>query len=361
MIYTKKLNRVPVSVKYTKEEKQINLGVSPGEYNVYDSHDYDYMETNTQVGDLYESALIKVAKDKKVLDIGTGQYLDWAIESLFQGAESAVAIEGIKNTFELAKKELTKFYSSNPQFKDKITLINSWSYQYFTEKLFDVCVSEIIGSIGGAEGVEAALADASKRFLNKEGKMVPHSCKTLAAAVCARELLQGEIAFDKDYIYYVEKIFQEVGYPFDLRLILNFCNEEDLNSTSDVIENLEFFKLKTEFAPEIKDFDLTVTKDSNIDGLLLWINLLIDEDKAPLDSFKQSTWDHVYIPIFDTPIPVKQGDKINVICEKTLSDDNIHPNYYFKVRIGEHFGEFNSTHHDKIFQSKSIYKELFNV
>lgn len=47
----------------------------------------------------------------------------------------------------------------------------------------DVCVSEVIGTIGSSEGAAAVFADARERFLRPGGASVPARCTTMAAAV----------------------------------------------------------------------------------------------------------------------------------------------------------------------------------
>ena len=56
------------------------------------------------------------------------------------------------------------------------------------------------------------------------------------------------LGFHPECQYYLENIFKEVGGPFDLRLMLYQCNEDDIKTTHMSIETLNFNKGLFHFA-----------------------------------------------------------------------------------------------------------------
>jgi hypothetical protein len=78
--------------------------------------------------------------------------------------------------------------------------------------LKDVCVSEIVGSIGGCEGAGRILNNA-RRFLKPAGIMIPSRSATLIAAARLPEAIRSKPRFSISSGYYTEKIFEQLGYP----------------------------------------------------------------------------------------------------------------------------------------------------
>jgi len=364
MIKKKKLKNFPVQISTAPQNKsdRVTLWVSSGEYNVYDNYEYNYMESDDFAAKLYEEGLKKCVENLRrqgkekisLIDIGTGKYMDWALYAADLGVDRIVALEGMESTYLKAEKTLQKSGYNN------IELLNVWSENYHPEEKFDICISEIIGSIGGAEGAEVVLADAKRRFLKEDGLMFPSECRTRAAGVCLKELVPT-LGFHPECQYYLENIFKEVGGPFDLRLMLYQCNEDDIKTTHMSIETLNFNKGRiAQNALEQKD--LEVLEDGFIDGLLLWIQLYSGFGDYIDSLAKNTAWDHIYIPIFDEPVFAKRGDIMKIKCLRSISDDGVHPDYTFKVNLNGVKGEFKSFHHiskEGNFKTKSIYKQLF--
>lgn len=334
-------------------EKDLCLFVSAGEYPSYDNDSYDYMQEDKVTEREYKRAIKKWVKDKLCLDIGTGRDMDWAMYALDYGSKHSVGVEVLESTYQLAKKELESHF-----YKDKLTLIHSLSNNYFPEELFDVIISEIIGNIGGSEGVAVALKDAQNRLLAKGGKMIPYKCLTKVGAICIREI---PIAFHEETIPYLESIFEFNGGPFDLRLALSINKPTLISSTHGVIEDLNFEDGSLIVEAE-EHCTIEMKKSTKIDGLLLWINLFADRDSKVIDSlYSRTSWETIYIPIWNEPIFLKKGTKINISCKRELSEDGVHPDYHFTCQIeGELFKEtFSSYYKSNQFQTKQIYKELF--
>ncbi|GAA4535673.1 SAM-dependent methyltransferase [Amycolatopsis samaneae] len=357
----KRLSRhreITVPVALGDPDDRLTLWASPGEYPVYDSYDYDYMAEDKVCESAYESALREVAAGRTVLDIGAGRDLDWATLALEYGALEATAVEGMESTARLARKALEK-----SPYRDRLTLLHSWSTDLETDRRFDLCVSEIIGSIGGSEGAAMALADAHARLLAPGGVMVPHRCVTLAGAVCLRDLVP-DLAFHPESLPYLDRIFDSTGHPFDVRLLLSHSTPDAVTTDHAPVETLDFAEGAVIEAEETAE--LTVHTAGRVDGILLWINLWAHPDDPPIDALATETaWGTTYLPCFDQPVAVRPGDRLTVRFGRTLSDDGRHPDYRVRARLdtvsGTHNGAFLSTHHGEVFRSNPLYEELFSL
>ena len=308
---------VPV-LKQEVAETEPSFFISVGEYPVYDTKSYEFMQEDKEIENAYITALKKYVKNKNVLDIGTGEYLDWAAYAVDYGAKSSVGVEVIKETYEKALINREE----HPE-KEKITLVNAFSQDYTPEEKFDVIVSEIIGTIGSSEGVISVLNDAKRRLLKEDGVMIPYICNTLCGLVSANDLI-GEPKFHPDSIEYLNQIFKNVGHPMDVRLTFDTNYPESLMSTYEVVESLNFSNDFNFYSESAFKF-LKITKTGQIDGILLWLNLYVDKDQNTIDTlFKKSRWENVYFPLFDEPINVNEGDVAEVMWIRTLADDKVH-------------------------------------
>lgn len=344
-------------------ENDTNLFISIGEYPVYDERVYDYMENDDITGKAYEKAVENVVENKSVLDIGCGENIDWAICAVDYYAQNAVALEGQKSTYELAKKVLEKY-----RYKDQVELINKYSFDYETKEKFEVCVSEIIGTIASSEGAIYAIKDAKERLLIPEAEIIPYRCQTLMGAICLQE--DVPLQFHPDALDYIDQIFKFAGQPFDLRLTLTHNRPDLLKTDFAVVEDLKFEKeLKIN---ETFQFKLTVKDNCKIDGFLFWIRLQVENYGNIIDSLNQETgWENIYIPIFDEPKEFKEGDIIEgyfmrmAIENLDYRENKIHPGYKIKITSINNVGmiggwtEFYSAYKGMYRNSKQIYKKLF--
>lgn len=109
-----------------------------------------------------------------------------------------------------------KFYNSAKAcinklgLSDKITLILGDATKVNLPELADICVSEIVGSIGGVEGAVVILNNA-RRLLKEDGVMIPaRSINKIAGVSLPDEFLQNP-DFTEIPAYYTQKIFEQVG------------------------------------------------------------------------------------------------------------------------------------------------------
>ncbi|MEJ7675715.1 MAG: amino acid adenylation domain-containing protein [Chitinophagaceae bacterium] len=168
----KDIEQAVVTVKEIREEKLLQAFLVPkvhqsefwpsvGEYPVYDEVLYFAMTHDKKRVLKYKNAINQFVKGKSVVEIGTGKDAILARLCVEAGARIVYAIEMGKEAFDQANvliKELG--------YEEKIVLIQGDALVVNLPEAVDICVSEIIGTIGGSEGAGVILNDA-QRFLKK--------------------------------------------------------------------------------------------------------------------------------------------------------------------------------------------------
>ncbi|WDZ83889.1 hypothetical protein [Micromonospora cathayae] len=334
------------------------LGPSIGEYPCYDPASYARMTDDEERNRRFRAALARLAPGRVVLDVGTGADLLWARESVRYGARRVVAVEAMEESFRRAGTWLAE-----PDLGERVTLLRGLSTELDVTPLADVCVAEIIGSLAGAEGVAAVLADARRRHLAPGAVVVPHRCVTLAAPVAFRRLLGGgPVAFGADTVGYLRTIFAWHGGPFDVRLRVTDPARDALLGAGRVVEVLDLNgHLPLEQRRTVR---LTVDRPGVVDGVLTWLRLWSLPDGEPLDALREaSNWASIYFPLFDTEHPVEPGDTLDLTVTSTLGDDGVHPDYHLDAVLhtsaGSRTGSHTSPYRGGPFRDHPIHRHLF--
>nr|AKA59420.1 non-ribosomal peptide synthetase [uncultured bacterium AB_1383] len=207
---------------------------------------------------------------------------------------------------------------------DRIRVIHGDARRVTLPEKADVCVSEIFESVAGAEGA-AIILDAVRGQLAPGHRMVPAVAATLAGAVSLAESLRRAPRFDPVAAYYVQRVFEERGRPFDVRLCLKGATPEMLLTPAGVFEELDL-QAGTQPAPR-RVLTLRFERDGVADGFLLWLRLEMPGGRV-LDTLETSTsWFPAYVPAFEGGARVREGDTAVVECEHRLSADGVHPDY----------------------------------
>jgi amino acid adenylation domain-containing protein len=350
----------PIADTYTESEAkndQVELWPSVAEYYVYDDLLYYAMTNDERRNRSYKSAFDQHVKDKVVVDIGTGPDVILSRLCVEAGAKKVYAIELLEETYQRAQENIRKL-----NLQDKIILIRGDSREICLPEKADVCVSEIVGAIGGSEGAVPILNNA-RRFLKEGGRMIPQRSITLIAAVSFPDELINGPGFTETPRYYLEKIFEQVGYQFDLRLCVNNFPQANLLSNAEVFEYLDFTDcINPEYYREI---NFTIQKQGRLDGFLVWLNLHTMEGET-IDILKhQHCWLPVYFPVFHPGIEVSIGDVIKAGCSSELSGNNLNPDYNIEGSILRKNAEkisfdYKSYYCRPNFKSTPFYEALFN-
>jgi type I protein arginine methyltransferase len=340
------------------KEDELALWPVLGEYRVYDEVLYYIMSHDEIRNQAYRRAIARLAPGRVALDIGTGQDVNWARACVEAGARKVYAIDELAASFELARETI-----SDLGLEDRIELIHGSSLTARLPEKVDLCVSEIIGGIGGSEGAAVVLADARRRFLAPGGAMIPARCETRIAAVELPSPFHDDPAFGPSQAGYVEQIFANVGHPFDVKLGLARLPATAILSTDDVFEDLAFETDALE-PRQARTVSLQITRPGRLDGLALWIRLWCAPELEPIDSLRQRTnWIPTFFPLFHPGVAVSEGDELTVTCDVRPSDDGVLPDYRASGSLRRAGAAtpfaFDASHHGTAFRQNAMYERLF--
>lgn len=335
---------------------QVELWPSVAEYFVYDELIYYALANDERRNQSYRIALEKTVKDKIVLDIGTGKEAILARLALESGARKVYAIEKGDEAFEQALSSVQQL-----GLADQISIIHGDAAEVELPELVDVCVSEIVGPIGGCEGAAVIINDA-QRFLRPGGVMIPGRSTTRIAAARLPDSVLARPGFYQVPGSYTDKIFAQIGYPFDIRLCIKNLPRTNLLSDAAVFEDLDFnhpIQLEQQHTIE-----LTIAQESRFDGFLVWLNLeTIDGEVIDIIAHEYS-WLPVYMPVFQPGINVTPGDRIHAQITRLLCDTGHNPDYVISGTLIRTTGEridfsHASRHHQQGHKQHPFYQLLF--
>ncbi len=333
------------------------LWPSVSEFFVYDEALYYAMTNDELRNKSYQIAVEQTVRDKVVVDIGTGKDLILARLCIEAGARKIYAIELLDRTYQQARDCLDRL-----GLHDKIILIHGDATKVQLPEKADVCISELVGAIGGSEGVVPILNDAW-RFLTEDGVMIPQRSLTKIAAVTLPDELHETPSFGAMPQYYVDQIFKQIGYKFDLRLCIKNFPVANLISNTDVFEDLEFTgPINPEYEHEVS---FEFNRRARFDGFLVWLTLHTIRG-VEIDILRHlHCWVPVYFPIFHPGIEVEEGDRIEAVCSGRPCSNNLNPDYRIIGRLIRKSGEsidfeHESFHHEQVFKKSPYYERLFS-
>ncbi|MBP2477496.1 protein arginine N-methyltransferase 1 [Crossiella equi] len=350
-----------IAVRATKTDPASKLLLVPsvGEYPIYDPLTYKMMVADEARNAGYRKAIEEAVPGKVVVEIGTGQDALWSLHSARSGAARVYAIEAMPESARLARKAIAE-----AGYSDVITVLDGLSTQVELPERADVCVSEIIGTIGGSEGAAVVLADVRARFLKPGGVFVPDRCVTTLAAVDLDRVAPGtELAFQTRSLRYLRQMFDAVGGPFDPRLCLFGLTEQALVSDQTEVEDLRFNQPMA--AEGLDRRELTATADGRVHGFALGIRLWAGQATKPVDSLRDYTnWAPVYVPVSEAGVPVRAGDRVVLDFRWSPGADGVHPDYhlYGEIRRADAPNvsfAWHSAHGGGHFRSSPVYAALF--
>ena len=334
----------------------IELWPSVAEYFVYDDILYYAMTNDERRNDSYRVAINRAVKDKIILDIGTGADAILSRLCLEAGASKVYAIEILDETYRRAKATLERL-----GLQDRIILIHGDATKVQLPERVDVCVSEIVGAIGGSEGAAVIINDA-RRFLVQPENMIPQRSVTKFAAITLPEDLFNHLGFTSVPKNYTEKIFEQVGYKFDLRVCLKNFPKSNLMSDIGTFEDLDFTRhIEPDYDYEM---ELLVRQGGKLQGFLVWLTLQLAEDETLDILDHEYCWLPVYLPVFYPGVEVQEGDLIKVKSSGRLSQNQLNPDYRLRGDLIRQNGEtvsfdYESFHQDARYQKHPFYATLF--
>ena len=356
-VNTRRTNSViPVAAEEQSETNGIEWWPSVAEYHVYDDFLYYTMTHDERRNSSYKAAIARQVKDKVVVDIGAGKDTILARFCVDAGARRVYAIEKNETAYQRARE-----FIKSLGLERKIIPILEDATQIKLPEQVDACVSEIVGPIGGCEGAAVILNNA-RRFLKRGGLMIPQRSVTRIAAACLPNELHQPV-FTATSGYYTNRIFKQVGYPFDLRVCIKRYPASGLLSKSAIFEDLDFRAVVQTHSTRV--LNLEIRQHSRLDGFLLWLNLYTIDDEV-IDILKHEyCWLPVFFPVFYPGVEVFTGDRIQATCTTVLSDNRLNPDYRIQGQLIRKQRPlldftFNSYHHKPGFRQHPFYDQLFS-
>jgi len=346
---------------YYRETRQQEpqLWPSIGEYFIWDDLMYYAMTHDESRNKRFQAAINRHVRDKVVLDVGTGRDAVLARFCAQAGAKKVYAVELLEQACQAARQTVKKL-----GLQDKIQVIQGDITKVKLPGKVDVCVANQCGTIGSSEGA-IILHNIALRHLEDHGVVIPAKCITKMAAISLPAALHSSMGFAQLPGRYVEKIFQQYGHQFDLRLCIKNFPRTHIVSTTGVFENLNFSEIN-----EIENSTricLTLREDAVIDGFLLWLNLYtFDHDDGLIDTLAEEyVWLPLLVPVFSPAVKVTQADTIEVECLRTLSENGLSPDYRVRGKVKRARGEdiefdYGMPRVGLAVQHHPFYEKLFN-
>ncbi|MCP4696723.1 MAG: hypothetical protein GY862_07730, partial [Gammaproteobacteria bacterium] len=336
-------------------KKQVELWPSIAEFFVYDEVLYHTMSTHAFRNRCYSSAFQQVLKGKKVVEIGPGSEVILSRLALEAGAEKIYAIELLEETCRQARNTIKSL-----GLEERIILIHGDALQTELPEKVDYCISEIVGGIGGSEGAARIINDA-KRFLHDGRCMIPRRSLTKIAAITLPQS-DFDYSFTETAGHYVEKIFAQTGCKFDLRLCVKNLPRQNIISTADVFEDLDYSgesPLET-----VHEIVLTFEKEALFNGFLVWLQLYTDQRRMMDILEEPDSWLPVFFPVFEPGIAVSKGDAVRAAVSRKLCENGVNPDYLVEGRIihkngGEVKFRCEAPHLNRIYKGSPFYARLF--
>jgi amino acid adenylation domain-containing protein/non-ribosomal peptide synthase protein (TIGR01720 family) len=295
------------------------LWPSIAEFFVYDELAYGAMAGDERRNASYRAAFARRLPGRTVLEIGPGAEAVLSRIAIAAGARKVYAVEIAPAAAERARARLAA-----EGLADRVEVITGDIATAVLPEPADVCISEIVGSIGGSEGA-AVLIEASRRWLRDPAAQIPARSLTRVAGVSLAGL---DLAFPEAAAGYVARIFAQQGGPFDLRLCLKNPPAERIVTSADVLEDLDYrAALATQSCHDIR---LAVTAPGRIDGFLAWLHLIVDaEHPEEAVDILQSTasWLPVYLPLAEPSPPLAPGDGVVATVVRRLSTNGLNPDF----------------------------------
>ena len=333
----------------------VEIWPSVAEFFVYDDVVYSSMANDQRRNRMYRESFERHLKGKVVVDIGTGPFAILSRIAIDAGAKRVYAIDLLESTANKARQTVSELGLS-----DKIIVLQGDARSIQLPELVDFCISEIVGGIGGSEGA-ADIINQSRKLLKFPHQILPQRSVTHIAAV-SLESGSWEKGFSNVAAHYVEKIFSEVGAPFDLRLcIKNFPNSA-LISSQGILEDLDF---TNNVALESEHTEcLIINKASSLTGFLVWLQLHIDSISSVDILENPDSWLPVYIPIDPNNIKLNIDDQLHLNIKRKLSKNLLNPDFIisgFIERDGEKIQNINcnSLHFGEGYRQTPFYQILF--
>lgn len=249
------------------------------------------------------------------VDIGTGTGV-LAVAAARAGARHVYAIEATE--MGRAAKDL---FAANG-FADRITLLPGWSSQVELPERANVLIAEVIGNDPVEEGVMETFADARKRFLLPDARIIPSRARVFGIPVTIDEKVLASYAFTPEKTKTWKESF---GIDFDslltsalngsivFRIHSHGVREWPQLSSPIMLADLDLSGTKPPLVNE--SVELTIETPGLLGGLLVYFELDVSPGErlstSPTEAGETCSW-AAKIWTSGKQQPVIAGDRIRV-------------------------------------------------
>ena len=231
------------------------------------------------------------------------------------------------------------------------------------EDPIDICITDFLGNIGGAKGLEICLQKL-RAVIAPDAIFYPQRCVTQLSAVELPETLIERAELDDLHHELVRQIFSAAGYPFDLRVRVHQLPAESLISGQSVFEEIDLVDPHSDGTHAIEQaIELTINRDALLCGFVLRLELYGDRQQIDCG---YATDAPVFVPVFMPGIRVETGDRIVGKCVRRPSKEHpLRMDYLIEGRILFGNGGVKSFFYrlpfvQRVFQGSAFYKNLFS-
>lgn len=269
----------------------------------------------------YRQAIQQYAKDKVVLEIGTGALAPLARMCAEAGAKKVYAIEANPQAVEIARKGLQR-----DGLQEKIEILEGFSFDILAlpEKT-DILVHELIG-LGSGEGMVRIIEDIKRRLLDEKTIFIPLSCKVNVAPVTWQIF---DYLTNRVFNLIVKRLSRDIllGKKYEentnLYLVLNFLKKNFLAGPLEY-ENVIFNN--NLLLTEMREPKFCINKDTLFSGFLFWNSITVSEENI-INCFHPTCWANRFISFCQEPLKLLSGDSFVL---KTFTDLITNARYEFQ-------------------------------
>jgi amino acid adenylation domain-containing protein len=327
---------------------------SLGGYRVYDEFLYDLMTADAVRNAAFGAAFERHARDRVVLDLGTGPHAWLARLAVAAGARKVYAVELLADAAERARSAVAA-----AGLGERIIVIEGDAAAVRLPEPVEVCAQGIIGNIGSADGIGVIWNRVRSQF-GAQCQPVPLRCTTLIAAVELPPSLREAPAFAPLAAAYARRIFAAEGRSFDLRLCVRNLPPEQVISQPQVFEDLDFRAPLPESWQGSGRFQLQ--RAGRFDGFLLWTVVTTAEGVAIDYLQHQHAWLPVFLPLPGDGRELPAGAVISADWQWQAGSDAVFPDYtirsLFTLDGRAQDASYTTRHHETSRGATTIHRRL---
>jgi protein arginine N-methyltransferase 1 len=297
----------------------------------------------------YQKAIYEtVKKGDIVLDLGTGTGI-MALFACHAGARRVYAIEA-NDVIEVARRVCRE-----NGFLDTVQFIHDLSTKVTLPEKVDVIISELLGYLALEENGLPYVIDARKRVMKDNGILIPSSVEIFMVPVEAPDVY-AEVEFWDNDLYGIDfSSIREMAINDEYIL---FVDHKGFLCDPLMIRNIDLYTLDEILLDSSISF--VMTRTGTFHGLVGWFDAQLSKGVRLSTSPKSppTHWKNIFFPS-DRPVPVVEGDTIEVSIRAVTWDEDIYWNWEIEIFHGsgteKDFKKAKSSH--STFRSFPLTKE----